>query len=172
MQTLAELRQLPPSDLNFLLFHGESSPFSQWAPYGFDLDSVRYPTAEHYMMAEKARTFGDAEALRQVLEDPRPEAAKRLGRQVQGYSDEVWRARRLGIVVRGNLAKFGAHPLLRALLLDTGDKVLAEASRTDLAWGIGWSERDWQSRVPAQWRGENLLGFALMEVRAQLRGRP
>ena len=36
---------------------------SQWFPAVFVVEGVRYPTAEHWMMAEKARLFGDAEVL-------------------------------------------------------------------------------------------------------------
>jgi ribA/ribD-fused uncharacterized protein len=69
----------------------------------------------------------------------------------------------------GVAAKFGQHPALRDFLLGTGDRVLAEASPYDTVWGIGRSADEPEARHPARWRGLNLLGFALMDVRSSLR---
>lgn len=69
------------------------------------------------------------------------------------------------IVVRGNMAKFTQNEELRAALLATGQKILAEASPYDRIWGIGFSPRDELAKQPEMWEGENLLGQALMIVR-------
>ena len=71
-------------------------------------------------------------------------------------------------MVQGNLAKFSQHDELRAFLLNTGQSVLVEASPVDAIWGIGLESSDPRAEDPKQWLGENLLGFALMEVRKQL----
>lgn len=144
--------------------------FSQWYPAPFEVGGVRYATAEHYMMASKARLFGDAEAERQVLASPHPAAAKRLGRTVRGFSEEVWVAHRRGIVEAGSVAKFGQHPVLRDYLIGTKKRVLVEASPTDRVWGIGLAEDDEHATNPLEWRGLNLLGFALMTARLRLEG--
>jgi ribA/ribD-fused uncharacterized protein len=144
--------------------------FSQWYPSPFDVQGVRYATAEHWMMAEKARLFGDDEALARVLAKDDPGAAKAAGRSVRGYDDAVWEHARFDAVVRGNLAKFSAHPRLRDFLLATGQQVLVEASPVDTVWGIGLAAADPQAQDPSHWRGRNLLGFALMAVRQTLRG--
>lgn len=44
-----------------------------------------------------------------------------------------------------------------------------EASPYDTIWGIGASAYDEEARDPRDWKGENMLGFALMEVRDELR---
>lgn len=75
------------------------------------------------------------------------------------------------IVVRGNLAKFGQHAPLREYLAGTRARVLAEASPTDRVWGIGLEAADPRAQDPRQWRGLNLLGFALMAVRDKLAAR-
>jgi ribA/ribD-fused uncharacterized protein len=124
-----------------------------------------YRTAEHYMMAEKAKLFGDADAYLQILAAPGPKAAKALGRKVRGFSEEVWREHRFEIVTRANRAKFGQHEDLRKFLVQTGSRVLVEASPYDQVWGIGLAREDARAKNPNQWRGLNLLGFALMKVR-------
>ncbi|MEE6257168.1 NADAR family protein [Plantactinospora sonchi] len=141
---------------------------SQWWPSPFTVDGVRYATAEHYMMAGKARLFGDEPIARQVLTAPTPGAAKALGQRVRGFEQAVWDAHRFDLVVAGNLAKFGQHPELRAYLLGTRERVLVEASPIDRIWGIGLAADDPRAGDPARWRGLNLLGFALMRARAQL----
>jgi ribA/ribD-fused uncharacterized protein len=142
---------------------------SQWYPAPFVVDGVRYATAEHWMMAGKARTFGDAATLARILADDDPASAKARGREVRGFDGDRWRAVARDIVVTGNLAKFGQHEALRRYLLGTGERLLVEASPHDAIWGIGLSRDDPRAADPARWRGENLLGFALMEVRARLR---
>lgn len=141
---------------------------SQWYEAPFTVDGVAYPTAEHWMMAEKARLFGDDAALARVLAAPSPGAAKAVGREVRGFDGERWDAARWEIVVRGNVAKFGQNPALGEFLANTGDRVLVEASPVDRIWGIGLAEDDPAAQDPERWRGLNLLGYALMEARARL----
>ena len=68
-----------------------------------------------------------------------------------------------------NLLKFSQNQNFKDFLLSTGDKILVEASPYDRIWGIGMLETDNRAENPLLWNGENLLGFALMEVRDQLR---
>ncbi|MER7663380.1 MULTISPECIES: NADAR family protein [unclassified Streptomyces] len=145
------------------------SCLSQWWEAPFEVEGVRYATAEHWMMAHKARLFGDAEAERKALEAPNPGAAKRAGREVRGFDDTLWKRERFAIVRSGSVHKFAQHAALRDFLLTTGDRVLVEASPLDRIWGIGLAADDERAQDPTRWRGQNLLGFALMEAREELR---
>lgn len=147
-----------------------ASCLSQWWPSPFVVDGVRYATAEHWMMAEKARLFGDAEAEAAVLAARTPAQAKKAGRLVRDFEESAWERERFGIVTRGSVHKFGADEALRAFLLGTGSRVLVEASPLDRVWGIGLAADDPRATDPERWRGGNLLGFALMEARERLRG--
>jgi ribA/ribD-fused uncharacterized protein len=149
--------------------HADKSCLSQWYPAHFILNGVTYRTAEQYMMASKARLFNDEVALEKILICTTPAIAKKLGREVKGYVDSVWLAQRSQIVVAGNLAKFSHDAVLAAFLLSTKDCVIVEASPVDKIWGIGMAADHADSRSPARWKGLNLLGFALMEVRDKLR---
>jgi ribA/ribD-fused uncharacterized protein len=146
-----------------------ASCLSQWWPSPFTVDGVTYATAEHWMMAGKARLFGDAEALARVLAAGHPSQAKKAGRLVRGFDEEIWTRERFGIVVEGSVHKFAADEELRAFLLGPGERVLVEASPVDRVWGIGLAADDAAAEDPERWRGPNLLGFALMAARERLR---
>jgi ribA/ribD-fused uncharacterized protein len=162
--------------LKFLFFWGHqpgksglaASCFSQWYAAPFMVDGERYPTAEHFMMAEKAALFGDEDTRAEVLRAPNPGAAKALGRKVRGFDEAAWVRQRFSIVVRATEAKFAQNPELGGFLQQTGPKVLVEASPVDRIWGIGLAADDEKVNDPNLWRGLNLLGFALMRVREGL----
>lgn len=141
---------------------------SQWWPCSFTVEGVEYASAEHWMMAAKARLFGDEEALARILAARTPAEAKNLGRLLLGFDEALWAARRFELVVAGNMAKFGQDPALRDFLTGTANRVLVEASPRDRIWGIGLGAANERATDPARWPGLNLLGFALMETRDQL----
>ena len=59
---------------------------------------------------------------------------------------------------------------LAGRLLGTGGNVLAECAVNDCVWGIGLSMGDGRRFDKAEWKGQNLLGYALMMARADPRG--
>ena len=164
------------NQVKYVFFWGHQKPesgvtktcFSQWYEAGFTVDGIHYPTAEHYMMTEKARLFGDDDAARQVLQANNPGAAKKVGRTVKNFDESLWLQHRFRIVVEANMAKFSQNSELQAFLLNTGDRVLVEASPVDKIWGIGLAADDPAAENPNLWKGLNLLGFALMTVRQRL----
>ncbi len=141
---------------------------SQWYGMHFSNNGISYMSAEHYMMAEKARLFGDRDAYQKIINASNPGAAKAFGREVRGFDEEIWARERFGIVVADNLLKFSQNKELAEFLIGTGQRVLVEASPVDRIWGIGLAADDHRVENPNLWRGENLLGFALMEVRDML----
>lgn len=163
---------LPP----FLLFWGPTAKaehpgpwvLSQWWPSAFVADGITYLHAEGFMMAEKARLFGDESTRRRIIATEHPAEAKKLGRLVRGFDETAWAAASFDLVVQGNLAKFSQHEDLRRYLVSTAPRVLVEASPRDCIWGIGLSAQSDRATRPSEWRGQNLLGFALMAVRSQL----
>jgi ribA/ribD-fused uncharacterized protein len=150
----------------------DASCLSQWYAASFDVDGVRYATAEHWMMAGKARLFGDHESEQQVIAAGHPDQAKTIGREVRGFETGRWQRHRFNLVVQGNIHKFEQNPALLDYLRGTGDRVLVEASPVDRIWGIGLAGSDERAERPAHWRGLNLLGFALMQVRLRLAATP
>lgn len=159
--------------LKFVFFWGHqpaknrvsATCFSQWYEAPFVVDGQRYLTAEHFMMAEKAALFDDQVTRVKVLQASTPGAAKALGRQVHGFDEAIWTEHRFSIVARANEAKFSQNAELHEFLKGTGNRVLVEASPVDRIWGIGLAQDDERAHDPNQWKGLNLLGFALMQVR-------
>lgn len=157
------------SMVGFYLADQPNGYLSNWYPAPFDLDGLHFENTEQYLMYRKALQFADFEIAMQILQDGAPDHAKRLGRQVRGYVDEIWVGVRQVALLPGLLAKFSQNSQLGQQLLDTGSALLAECSPTDRIWGIGLSVDDPRRFDPNQWRGANLLGALLMEVRTQLR---
>ncbi len=160
----------------FLLFWGHqksanlsASCLSQWYSSSFWQDETKYICAEQYMMAKKAECFGDDEALEQILSIKDPAQMKALGRQVQGFDTKVWDEVKFGVVLNASYLKFSQNAPLRDFLLQTGSKILVEASPVDKIWGIGMSAEDQNAHNPTKWRGQNLLGFALIMARDEIK---
>ena len=159
----------------FLLFWGHqksanlsASCLSQWYGSIFWEDESRYICAEQYMMAKKAQCFGDKEALEKILSAKDPAQMKALGRQVRGFDAKVWDEVKFGVVLNASYLKFSQNATLRDFLLQTGSKILVEASPVDKIWGTGMSASDENAQNPMKWRGQNLLGFALMRARDEI----
>lgn len=164
--------------VKFLYFWGQTNKynervgkfcFSQWFHCPFTVDGVTFPTAEHWMMAQKALLFGDKINFDKIINCTKPGEAKELGRQVIGYDDTIWNEKKFEIVKQGNIHKFSQYPELKAYLLQTENRVLIEAITVDTIWGIGLSQDSHDITNIDAWRGLNLLGFALMETRDYLK---
>lgn len=164
------------SNPDFLFFwghHGKPGEttkacLSQWFPCRFTVNGIHYNCAEQFMMAEKARIMGDEDTRKRILASTDPKEIKALGREVRNFDEYKWQKHRMEIVITGNLHKFMDNEELKVFLLGTRDKILVEASPYDTVWGIGMKEDDPDCRNPRLWKGENLLGFALMDVREKL----
>lgn len=179
-RSVSELLELIDQGLSveYLFFWGhtprvpgvvDKSCLSNWFPACFTVNEVTYLSAEQFMMAEKARLFEDSRTREKILASRDPGRAKRLGRRVQGFSEEKWVNRRFEIVAAGVEAKFRQNEDLMEFLVGTGEKVLVEASPNDRIWGIGMAQHDARAGKPREWEGLNLLGFALMEARCRIR---
>jgi len=172
---ISKLDSLKSSD--FILFWGHQplkdgyigkSCFSQWFICPFVVDGIEYKTAEHWMMAAKARLFKDDETLQKILENPFPNAAKSFGRKVKNFDEKLWDESKFELIKQGNYHKFSQNENLKEYLLSTGDQIIVEASPNDKIWGIGIGKENPDALNPLKWNGENLLGFAIMEVRDEL----
>lgn len=163
---------------NFIFFW--DGIFSNWHPSKFteklliadELKDVRFTCAEQYLMAQKAIMFDDMPVLQKIMGTDNPRTQKALGRSIKTFDADKWAEVREEKFYPGLLAKYDQNPDLRKILLDTGDKIIVEASPYDTVWGIGMGENDPGIEDPANWKGLNVLGEMIMQVRTDLRKRP
>lgn len=145
------------------------SCLSQWWNCDFQVGHLTYSSAEQYMMACKARLFRDNDIEKKIMNSNDPKEIKDLGRKVNNFDITIWDKNKYQFVVRGNYCKFAQNLKLREFLLSTSDIILVEASPYDDVWGIGMAEGDEGIDDPCNWKGTNYLGYALMEVRENIR---
>ena len=157
-----------------ICFHNpdeDNGYLSNWYLSDFSIDGIAFFSMEQYMMYQKAIVFDDMESAKKILATSDVAEIKAYGRKVSNYDDTVWNGVRQIIIYRGLLEKFCQNKKLKEQLLETGDAVLAECAVKDRIWGIGLNKRDNDRFDMRKWKGHNLLGFALMEVRKILQKR-
>ena len=158
--------------MQIICFHNpneENGYLSNWYMSPFTADGIRFSSMEQFMMYRKAVAFGDRDRAAQILDTEDVGRIKELGRLVSGYNDNYWNGIRQIVVYEGLYAKFSQNEELKRLLQATGRAVLAECAVKDRIWGIGLSMDDPDRLDRRKWKGQNLLGYALMMVREKLR---
>lgn len=144
-------------------FWGDKDPFSNFFHSPFVYKGYQLLFSEQAFMLEKALLF-DKSKVAAIVNAKTPKEAKAQGRKVRNYNDQIWSAKRYNIMVNVLKEKFRS-PEMRQILLNTGDKTLVEGSPFDKIWGVGIANNDDRILNEANWRGKNLLGKALEEVR-------
>ncbi len=141
---------------------------SNWYPSRFTVDGTVFSGVEQFMMYQKAICFHDRDIAAQILETDNAACIKNLGRLVSGYDENYWNGVRQIVVYEGLLAKFSQNEELKKQLKATDNALLAECAVKDCIWGIGLSMNDSDRYNRTKWKGQNLLGYALMMVRDRL----
>ena len=148
---------------------------SNWYPCHFiverDGKELEFFNSEQYFMYEKAMTFDDTTiAMKILLEGSNPKKAKTLGRMVKNYDDDVWNEKRYQVMVDANMYKYSQSEELKEMLLNEefNGKKFVEASPIDSIWGVGLGEHNPLVDDEKNWKGQNLLGKVLNEVRDKL----
>jgi len=138
----------------------------QWNMTPFkDNKGIEYNCAEQYMFARKALLFIDMVAYEKIMKSTSPAEQQKLGRTVKNFTQKKWDANKVGIVTMGNIFKFSQNEGLKEILLSTKGTLLVEASPYDKIWGIGIGIEDPEVTDEKKWKGENLLGYILTNVR-------
>jgi ribA/ribD-fused uncharacterized protein len=157
-----------------VLFFGADEGKGEWrvlsnmyeAP--FQVDSVTFPTVEHYFQWSKATQFGDGAIADKILKTPSAKSVKALGKKVKDFVKEEWEKTKDGVMRKAVKSKFIQHPDLKAKLLETGTRRIGEASARDKYWGIGTSADTAKANDPTKWPGKNVMGTILTELRTEL----
>lgn len=147
----------------------ENGFLSNWYMSNFTVDGITYSSMEQYMMHKKAVLFKDENIAKKILSITDVSEIKNLGRQVSGFDNVIWNGMRQIIVYNGLLAKYSQNSTLKEMLLATEDKILVECASNDIIWANGLIINDPKCSDITFWKGQNLLGFATMLVRDELR---
>lgn len=150
--------------------HSPNKPyreFSNFYPSKFKYSDLPFKTGEHALHWRKAMLFEDYKTAKAILQSKTPSEAKKLGRQVKKFREDVWADKRFDYMVEILEAKF-SNPELKEVLVGTGAASIYEAAPKDRVWGIGLSVADGEAGKAH--RGSNLLGKALMVVRERMQG--
>ena len=159
-------------EFNAVFFHKPEEPdgfLSNWYMSDFELDGIRFSSAEQYIMYMKSMAFGDDMSGRKILATDDPAQQQAIGRGVQNYVEYIWHGMRQMVLYKGLMAKFSQNDGLKEQLLATEDAYLVECARSDRIWACGVGLYDSEKTDSSNWRGSNILGFTLMQVREQLR---
>ena len=157
--------------IDAVFFHLPQEPYgflSNWYLSQFDLDGVHYSSMEQYIMYQKCVLFGDQATAKKVLLTDVPSEQQKLGKLCSGYINGVWAGARQAIAMRGLLAKFSQNADLKEQLLNTSEAYLVECAHSDKIWACGIRLTESERFDATKWTGQNILGFALMEVRRML----
>lgn len=149
-----------PSETDGYLGNWYTSPLKK--------DNINYSCVEQYIMAMKAKLFGDNTMLSKIMSTKDPNLHRNFGRLVKDFDEDVWNEHKEDVLYDGLYAKFTQNSNLKDKLLKTGDKILVEASPYDKIYGIGMKKDHPDINNPRKWKGENLLGNTLMRVRKDL----
>ena len=178
-ESISEMMGMPSNKLNIsgrvvdaIFFHLPEEPFgflSNWYISSFELDGIKFSSMEQYIMYSKCMEFGDLDSAKAVLTTDEPAEQQKIARKASGYNDKVWAGRRQLVALKGLMAKFSQNEDLKTKLLDTGDAYLVECAYHDVIWACGIRLTESERFDASNWRGTNILGFALMEVRDMLR---
>ncbi len=144
--------------------------FSNWYHAEFDYGREHFVNSEQFMMYQKVMMFRKYDLATQIMETANPAACKKIaGQKFPEFDPDLWERTCKTIVKRGVKAKFVQNPDILEILLETGTAIIAECSPYDTKWGIGIDISDPDRNVIAKWKGKNLLGRILMEVRDEIR---
>lgn len=155
---------------NYCFFWQTGSPFSNWHPATYTLNGVEFNCSEQGVMYAKAILFGDNKVAEQILScgSSQQGLMKKLGREVKGFNESTWKKNRVKIYKEHCFAKFTHNEHLKEALMNTVGKTLVEASPSDKIWGIGMHKSEALVTPPNKWKGLNLLGKILTEIRDEL----
>jgi ribA/ribD-fused uncharacterized protein len=144
-------------------------PFSNWTTALFDDQNGAWHNTEQAFMFYKALFFGDGLTATSIKYEPDPQKCKRMGRAIKYYHNASWEVVRESFMIYVNYLKYSQNEEFKAELLNTGNKILVEASPLDRVWGVGLGEDDPLILDESKWDGLNLLGKSLMTVRKMLK---
>lgn len=129
--------------------------FSNFSKHPINIKGKDWRTTEHYYQAQKFAGTDHEEAVRLCQ---KPSEAAKMGRDKTLPLRADWEEVKEGIMMDALKAKVAQYPDVKALLLSTGDELIAEHTSNDNYWADN-----------GDGTGKNRLGVLLMQLREELR---
>ena len=145
--------------------------FSNWYLCEIEFHGRKFCSSEQLFMYKKAKLFHDDEIAEKIVSASNQFEIKRLGRMVKNFKQDVWDKCCYDIMLSSNRLKYEQNPVLLQVLLSTGEEEICEASPLDRIWGVGLSTDTDEYKNKTNWKGKNLLGEVLMQIRFEKKGK-
>lgn len=146
------------------LFFDDNDFLSEWYKINFVIDGINFNSLKQYIIYKKAKLFKNDDIANKIIQITKIKSQKRLEKLIKNIDNNIWNEHKINIIYEGNFEKFNQNPLLKKLLLDTGDRLLIN-STYDVELGIGLNKNDDKIFNELEWRGKNLLGKLLIKLR-------
>ncbi|MBR1704527.1 MAG: NADAR family protein [Clostridia bacterium] len=163
------------ADERIIFFHRPEEEYgflSNLYPSTFQYEDYRFDNAEQYLTFMKAHICGDEAAEEEVMQADEPRRIRRMRRRMDQEKEvyqRLWPEIRQEVARWGVRQKFLQNQELYRQLEDTHYALLAEASDANDVWAIGLPMEEYKKYKPGNWKGQNLMGKVLMDVRRELR---
>lgn len=153
---------------DYVFFWTGNEEYSNFYYSPFYHQGIKFEWAEQAIMYRKAKLFGSHNIANEILKATNPAECKKLGRSRQiPFDNKVWDENKERIFKEVLIDKFKLEDL-RKKMLETGKREFVEASPYDKIWGIGLRENHPDATNKSKWRGQNLLGKILTEIRDEI----
>ena len=119
-----------------LAFFGELNPLSNFYPCKFNLEGETFNSSEQYIQWTKAKYSNDSIAMEQIMNCEDAADCKEVSRDITNLDRTGWAKSAESLCYHGIKAKYAQNNHLLDTLLNTGDKILVEASYDEI-WGTG-----------------------------------
>lgn len=153
---------------DYVFFWTAKDIYSNFYHAPFYHEGIEFQWAEQAIMYRKAKLFGAPNVAERILECTNPADCKSLGRSRDiPFDNKIWDENKEEIFKEILTDKFMLEDL-RKQIMETGKREFAEASPYDKIWGIGLKEDHADATNKSKWRGQNLLGKILTEIRDEI----
>jgi ribA/ribD-fused uncharacterized protein len=170
-QRLVRRKQYMDSDEKFFLYNNKDSFLASCYPCSIEVEGFVYNSFSSYVAFEKAKVFRDRSIMDKVRGSTKIEEAYSFGSQVKYFIDIVWAMVIPEIFRKGLRCKFSQNPTLLKMLAQTNGYTIVLASVESKKWGCGLALDNPLVNQRREWKGQNLLGELLTEIRYDLTGR-
>ena len=148
--------------------------FSETLSTAYKNKAFTINNSEVSIMLMKAALMGDNKSFLEISQSPSPLVAKKLGRKIRPWNQDIWNSNIEAVALAALRAKFAAGTGAADALLSTVPATLVEASPGDKIWGCGLNcDMVYAAHANGnddEWinAGRNLLGKSLEIIRFEL----